>query len=570
MRLATRSFIVTSALVTATVVGLVVVIDPILRARLESEIAAGLERDARLVAHLIPEAPDRWPAIAQELGRRIGRRVTLVAPNGRVFGDTDFEGDALARLENHAGRPEIRGAVDSGVGRDQRRSASNNQRQMYVAVRGGPPGVAVVRVSASLATVDEQVAAVRRAVVWTGLLAAIGAALVAWPLTAVLTRPLARLTTAARQIAAGLAPSFPESRVPEIADHVLALREMAAQLAARIDAISRDREEARTLVESISDGVMSVSAEGRIVTANAAARRLLGYHRKATLPPSDELFHDKRARGLLREAAAGREINRAELRLHDRDLLVTARPLAGGGAVVVLHDVTPLRRLEAVRRDFVANVSHELKTPLTSIVGYAETLAGEPAASDQVRTFTQTILSNAKRMQRLVDTLLDLSRIESGAWRPEPEVVALDSAIAAAWEPVAERARAGDVRLELELDAAIRSLEIDPDALRQILTNLFENAVRHTPGGGQVTVGSMPDTGAVIITVQDTGSGIAAEHLPRIFERFYRVDAGRGRDQGGTGLGLAIVKHLVEAHGGRVEAESGLGQGTTIRLTFPT
>jgi len=247
---------------------------------------------------------------------------------------------------------------------------------------------------------------------------------------------------------------------------------------------------------------------------------------------------------------------------------VSGRPLPDGGTLLVLSDVTDLRRVEAVRRDFVANVSHELKTPLTSIAGYAETLAAETTPGSQGARFVEVILSNARRMQRLVDDLLDLSRIESGHWQPRPEPVDIAAAAREAWAPFAEQAAAGGVRFEVATTPEARTVAADPDALRQILTNLYDNALRHTPEGGSILVSARPAPGGVALAVADTGSGIAGQHLPRIFERFYRADPGRARAQGGTGLGLAIVKHLVEAHGGRVTAESTLGRGTTIRLLF--
>jgi signal transduction histidine kinase len=243
---------------------------------------------------------------------------------------------------------------------------------------------------------------------------------------------------------------------------------------------------------------------------------------------------------------------------------VTGRALPDGGTLVVMRDITELRRLEAVRRDFVANVSHELKTPLTSIAGYAETLAAESESP-----FAKTILSNAQRMQRLVDELLDLSRIESGGWRPERRVVELEPAAREAWAPFAQRATAGLVGFDVAVAADAHAVPADPVALRQVLTNLFDNALRHTPPGGRIRVRADLVQDSVRLSIEDTGSGIPSEHLPRVFERFYRVDPGRAREQGGTGLGLAIVKHLVEAHGGHVQAESTLGRGTAIRLTFP-
>ncbi|HSE28300.1 MAG TPA: ATP-binding protein, partial [Gemmatimonadales bacterium] len=248
---------------------------------------------------------------------------------------------------------------------------------------------------------------------------------------------------------------------------------------------------------------------------------------------------------------------------------LSGQPLPHGGGVVVLHDLTELRRLEAVRRDFVANVSHELKTPLTSISGYAETLLAETPDEPTRARFLETIASNARRMQRLVDDLLDLSRIESGRWQPRPAEVGVRAAAEEAWTGLAARRAGRDLRFEVQAAPGGEVIVADPDAIRQVLTNLFDNAIRYTPDGGRVRVTAAPEANGVAIAVQDSGQGIAPDHLTRIFERFYRVDASRSREEGGTGLGLAIVRHMVEAHGGRVEAESELGAGTTVTAWLP-
>ncbi len=568
MRLANRLFLASSLLVAATVLGLAVAIDRILRDRLESEVAAGLEREARLITALLPADSARWPESARALGTLVGHRVTLVDAGGTVRGDTDFDRASLARLENHAARPEIRAALAAGVGRDRRVSASTNERQLYVAVRGGPSGLAAVRVAASLTSVAAQVAVVHRAIVGAGLVALLAAAAVAWLTSRALARPLVQLADAARDLAAGRPPVFPASRVPELSQHTLALRRLLEELDARLAALTREREETRTLIDAMSDGVLAANVRGDIVSCNTAARGLLGYRTDTPVPPLGELFHDKRARDLLRDVVAGTEVQERELALDGRTLLVTGRTLPDGGTLLVLRDVTALRHLEAVRRDFVANASHELKTPLTSIAGYAETLVSDADAPDAKR-FAETILANTRRMQHLLDGLLDLSRIEAAGWHPERRVVELDAAARDAWAPFAERAATARVAFEVAVAAPARALAVDPDALRQILTNLYDNALRHTPAGGRIRVTGDIVQDSVVIAVHDTGSGIASEHLPRIFERFYRVDPSRAREGGGTGLGLAIVKHLVEGHGGHIEADSQLGQGTTIRMSFP-
>jgi len=570
MKLATRLFLSMSLLVAAAVAGSIIAADAVLRRDLEAETAATLEAEARLLAGFLPADSTRWPELAHTAGQQLGRRVTLIDSTGRVRGDADFDRAALAGLENHAGRPEVRAALETGVGRAERVSASTNARQLYVAVRGGAPGIAVVRVSASLAGVDARIHTVQLAALSAGFLMLIAAGLVAWLLAGALARPLAQIAGAARDFAAGRPAVLPDSRIPELARHVDALRAMHEDLDDRFAELRREREESRTLLEALSDGVLAADARGVIVSANAAARRLLEFRPGDPLPPLTELFHDQQHRALIREVLEGREVERREMDMGDRTVLVSGRTLPDGGTLLVMSDVTDMRRLETMRRDFVANVSHELKTPLTAIAGYAETLATEADPASQAAGFAATIGQNARRMQLLVDGLLDLSRIESGTWQPKRSVVEIEAAARDAWAPFAERAAAAHIRFHATVPREAHALSADPDALRQIFTNLFDNALRHTPAGGTVRVSAELLNDGVAVSVADTGNGIPAEHLPRIFERFYRVDQGRARHQGGTGLGLAIVKHLVEAHGGRVEAESILAQGTTIRLHFPT
>jgi signal transduction histidine kinase len=572
MKFATRLFASIGLLVGAAVVASIIAADVVLRRHLEAAVALELEREARLVAAVTPPDSAQWPEFAVLVGARLGQRVTFIDAEGHVRGDTEFDRASLAQLENHRGRPEVRAVLDSGasVGMNQRLSASTNEERLYVAVRDGPPGIAVVRLSATLTTVDAQIHAVQRGIALAGLLLLVAAALVAQLLARILARPVLRIAAAARDIAAGHAGEFPDVHVPELADQVDALRAMHHELARRLDDLRREREESQTLLESLSDGVLAADPRGVVVSANEAARRLLGYGPREALPPLAELFHDRTHRALMREVLDGKRVERRELYLGGSTVVISARPLEGGGTLLVLSDVTDVRRLETVRRDFVANVSHELKTPLTAIAGYAETLATEaPEGSDAAR-FSGIIVDHARRMQRLVDDLLDLSRIESGGWRPEPEPLAIEPAALDAWAPFAERAAEQRVEFETRVTDSAGDIVVDPEALRQIFTNLFDNALRHTPPGGWVRVLATPADDEVVIRVSDTGTGIPADHLPRIFERFYRVDPGRSRQEGGTGLGLAIVKHLVEAHGGSVTAESELGRGTTILLTFPT
>ncbi|HWP03529.1 MAG TPA: ATP-binding protein [Gemmatimonadaceae bacterium] len=399
----------------------------------------------------------------------------------------------------------------------------------------------------------------------TALVALLAAVLAAGSLS----RELRAFREWARAVKAGNLRRRPAlAGTPELVDAAQALRSLLDSLAARLEALENEAARLRALTESLGEGTVVVDNRSTVVHANDRARALLGLPNDAPFA-SDHLPRDRRFREAMSSALAGQSAEAVEVTIGERILAMTARPLPGGAAAIALYDVTPLRRLEAVRRDFVANVSHELKTPLTVIKGFAETLAHEELPDEQRTRFAKAILVNAERMQRVIEDLLDLSRIESGGWRPVPRwlpLAPLLEEIAAGRE---KEALARGLALVAECVPADLLVRADPTALRQILVNLVDNAFRYTVAG-EVAIFARARDGGVSVGVHDTGIGIEPEHLPRIFERFYRTDEARARHQEGTGLGLAIVKHLVEAHGGHVSARSQLGVGTTVEAWFPT
>ena len=537
-----------------------------LRRDMEGEIALTLENEAKLVREALPSDSSAWQAAVHQFARQVRHRITLIDSEGRVRADSDFPIGPLPSLENHGQRPEVRGALREGRGVARRRSDTVGHPFLYVAIPGGP---GVVRIAAGLEQVDEVVRRAQSAVAGAALLALLVGSLIALAAGRSIAQPLIAISAAARAIAAGAPPRFPRSGIPDIDGLVQALRQMHRQLGDRFEDLRREQAETGALVESMVEGVIAADERGHTVTANAAARRLLGYGAAEELPDLRELFRVKAAREVVDAVLQGRLVQDRELDVDGRAILMNGRPLPSGGAVLVIHDLTEIRRLEAVRRDFVANVSHELKTPLTSISGYAETLLTDAPDAETTHRFLATIVDNARRMQRLVDDLLDLARIEAGRWLPEPEPVDIASTARESWGELAERAAARGIDFGIEAEPRATTLRADPDALRQILTNLFENSLRYTARGGRILCRSRVEEAGIALSVTDNGSGIAHEHLARIFERFYRADQSRSREEGGTGLGLAIVKHLVEAHGGRVYAESERGVGTTVTCWFP-
>ena len=570
MRLAQRLLLGAMLIVSVLVVVAVALSGQRLRTRLHQLTAAQLAREARLVAQQwrAGGAPVQVDAFADSAGAALGHRVTLVDSAGHVLGDSEFDGPALGALQNHNDRPEVVEARGSGLGSSLRVSPSEGDEELYVAV--AMPDGRVSRVSIGTAELNDIVSRARADVLTSGLIALVIALALAALFARQITMPVTELRDVTTAIASGDLSRRPSISAPgEVGELAGAVQRMAEQLDTRLRALEMEDQLLGAIVESLNEGVLAVDAQRRVVRLNRAARHLLDLHGVDTPFSIDLLPRHRSLHDALSGALSGESVDRVEWQAGARTLSLTARPLGVGGAVLALFDLTSMRRLETVRRDFVANVSHELKTPLTAIRGFAETLGAEVLEPHQAQ-FADTIRSNAERMQRLVDDLLDLSRIESGGWAPAPTTVDLRSAAAEASAPYKTDAERRGVSIEIAVDSSATTLRADPVALRQALSNLIENAVRYTPAGGKVTVFSRNGSREVIVGVRDTGSGIAAEHLPRIFERFYRVDPARSRAAGGTGLGLAIVKHLVEAHGGSVKAESQPGRGTTVSMSFPS
>jgi two-component system phosphate regulon sensor histidine kinase PhoR len=565
MKLPGRLFASYVVLVAASTVTLVVASDRSLRSRLLREATTEVTRETAYLARAVGTLRGAGlDSLVHQLGRATGRRLTVIDRSGIVIADSDFPHDELPTLENHASRPEFRTALAGGTGTDVRHSVSTGRWELKVAM---PVAGGAVRVSTPLPQVDAVVQNAQNAVLLGGLLALAVGAVLALGFARAVARPLLRLRDAAQSIARGERPVIDTRGRDEVGDLARALRAMDENLSRRMGELERERSEMTALVASMVEGVIALDGTGAVTTLNPASRRLLKLAPDAAPPSALELFRQRPAHEAVERVLRGEETPDLEVELEERTALLSSHPLPGGGAVLVLHDISGLKHLEAVRRDFVANVSHELKTPLTVIRGYAETLAAEDVPPDVRRDFLDKVLANARRMHQLVDDLLDLSRIESRAWSPRPEGVPLGPLVQEVWSTLKPRADAA--RLTLSTRVGDTTLYADPQAARQVLLNVLDNAVRYTPAGGHVTVTAAPGPAGMQLEIADTGVGIPGEHLPRIFERFYRVDPARSRELGGTGLGLAIVKHLVEAHRGRVEAFSALGAGTTIRILFP-
>ena len=555
-----------AVLVVTVLIALLVLLSGVrLRRQLEELEVAQLTREARLIAREWTPSVDP-DALAANAGGAIGHRVTLIDTSGKVIGDSEFRGESRTRLENHKGRPEVIAALHDSVGSADRPSPSAGDNELYVAIKSA---YGVTRVSISTASLDAIVRRGQKDVLLSGVVALVAALILAAAFSRAVSNPVVELRDVAQALAAGDLSRRPALSAPgEVGDLAAAVHRMAEQLTSRLKALEDDDMHMNAVIESLQEGVIAVDARRQIVRVNESGRRMLRLPDEVPFS-ADRLPRDRTLREALSAALAGEATEPTEITVDGQSMMLTARALGDGGVVLAVFDLTASRRVEAVRRDFVANVSHELKTPLTVILGFAETLAAGDVPPEQGIRFVEAIQSNAQRMQQIVDDLLDLSRIESGGWVPNPVRVDLR---AVASEVAAGRLRAAlekGVRLGVEISEGGDCAFADPTAIRQVYANLADNAIRHTNSGGAIILFSERVERGTMIGVRDTGVGIAPEHLSRIFERFYRADSGRARDSGGTGLGLAIVRHLVEAHRGKVSVASTVGSGTTVSAFFP-
>jgi len=535
---------------------------------------------AALGAGMPPGTPQ---AFAERVARPAAARVTLIAPDGRVLADSERTPEGVAAMENHAGRPEVRAALSGAVGHDVRRSVTIELPLIYVAgpVINAGKTVAVLRLAAPIEAATPAYESLRAAMLTGGGIALVVALGIGLFVSKRVTRPVVEMQHVARQMSEGNFEVRASVRSPdEIGTLGRSLNAMAGRLREKIGDLEREQAKATAVLDAMVEGVIATDGHDHIILINERARMLfgLGRARAERLPLLEVIrnvdLHDVLGEGRLE--ADGTVVTR-EIKLSepvDRVLQVHAVPLRftgeARGVVMVLHDITELRRLEQVRTEFVANVSHELRTPLTAIHGYLETLLdGALEEPENARKFLEIVFRHTERLGRLTDDLTDLSNIELGriSLRLEPTAVAevADSVLAI----IAPRASAGQVTVEARLPADLPHVVVDRDRLAQILINLVDNAVKYTPKGGSVWLeGRLREPGVVEVSVCDTGAGIPKADLPRLTERFYRVDKARSRELGGTGLGLAIVKHLVLAHGGELSIESELWKGTTVRFTL--
>jgi two-component system, OmpR family, phosphate regulon sensor histidine kinase PhoR len=506
----------------------------------------------------------RLQSIVAEDGRAAGARATIIDSQGKVWADSEAD---PAIMENHAQRPEFVAALKGIVGTDTRRSRTVGVSFLYVAV---PVAGGAVRLAYPLSEVEAAVTRVRRHLFLGWLLAFIVALLISGVAARSTARRLHRIVQFADRIAAGdLAARIEETSEDEIGQVATSLDTTARHLEESFAALQTSQRQLETLLNSMQDAVIAVSADDRVQWANQTMDKLVPQRTRKNAPLV-ETVRDPDFLTAVRGASEARKVftARAASIVPGRTFDVTAAPMPGGGAVAVLRDLTETERIEKTRRDFIANVSHELRTPLTSIQGYTETLLDSASDNNHSRDFLEIIRKSALRMSRLTEDLLTLARVESGEQRFDIQPSAPADLLEEAVQSFREIARAQNVELKVE-DHASAQVGADPEAIHQVFSNLVDNALKYAQSGGRIILGARPVAESVEFYIQDFGPGIPSEHLPRLFERFYRVDKARSRESGGTGLGLAIAKHIVLAHGGTIRAQSDLNHGSTFLFTLP-
>jgi two-component system phosphate regulon sensor histidine kinase PhoR len=525
-------------------------------------------------------ADPSFPQRIRDLGAAVGTRLTVIRADGIVVADSDQD---PAGMDNHGSRPEVLAARVEGRGTATRFSRTVAANLMYVAVRvsenAGLLGYA--RAAVPLTVIRERLAALRGMVVLGAAVAAVFALGIGLVVARRVTARLASLTAAAEAIAAGDYQRRVEgASEDELGALAAAFNRMAGQLEARMQTITEDRSKLLTILGGMVEGVIAVDPDERVVHLNAAAGRILGVSPVESVGrPIWQVTRVRKVSEAIDETLHGAREVTGELQLDadaaDRIVELHGAPLKNGqgglvGAVLVLHEVTELRRLETVRQDFVANVSHELKTPITAIRGLIETIVEDPEMPEETQArFLAKIHNQASRLSLLVTDLLTLARLESAAGALESEPLDLRDPVEASVKNLRPEAKERGVGLHWEPPGEpVRTLG-DAEALELVVNNLLDNALKYTPEGGRIWVRVLAADDAATLEVEDTGIGIAREHHDRIFERFYRVDKARSRELGGTGLGLSIVKHVCRAHGGNIAVESAPASGSSFRVRLP-
>lgn len=518
--------------------------------------------------------------LTEKIGARLGVRATIMDISGNVTSDSEVPGDGIRRLENHIARAEVQDAINNGFGVSKRFSTSIKKDMLYMAAPLGKEGfTGILRLAIPLSDLDVIESRVFRMIGVAMILAFLVTMVASFAVSVMISRPLYDMASIADRLMKG---DFSRKAIvhsnDEAGDLAKAINNMADEIGSKIDNISKEKSKLEAILSSMFEGIMLTNRKGEIILTNPALQKLffIGSDIRGKKPL--EVFRNSTIQEMVDEAVLGgggiitREVSIDNP--EDRYMVINGVPLSKAGivdgAVFVFHDITELKKLEEIRKDFVANVSHELRTPISSIKGYAETLLdGKVPDADTVKEFINIIHQNSDRLASLINDLLDLSGIESGKMKMDFSALDIGPIIGRSVDILDKAAKDRSIKVRLDIPPDLPKVLGDQRRLTQVFLNLLDNAVKYTQEGGAVTIAAASTSKGVEVSVSDTGIGIPEKDLPRIFERFYRVDKARSREMGGTGLGLSIVKHIVQAHGGQVWVHSVPGRGSTFSLNLP-
>lgn len=521
-----------------------------------------------------------FDVIADDLGQQLHVRVTIIASNGTVLGDTDLKPQQLTVAENHGTRPEVLQAQREGFGISKRYSYTIKKYLLYAAVPfSNRSTTAFLRFAIPLNDIESLQTKFQRTIAVILLLVFILSLLLMYLISAVVSRPLSQMASIAKSMAQGdfsLKPSVYST--DEIGDLAIAFTHMSDEINKRIEEIRQESTKLDAVLSSMFEGIMVVDPYGEIVLMNPSLRKIffvdnnpLGRRpieaiRNVTVQNvTDKILQDRQ--NFISQEIAITQPNDKILRIHGTPIM---RDNKLQGAVLVFHDITELRRLEKIRQDFVANVSHELRTPISSIKGYAETLlSGAIEDKENARDFINIIYQDSNRLASLIADLLDLAKIESGKLQMDFLSVELKPLVLRCIGVLRKSTEEKSLRVVCLIPEDLPKVLADEKRLSQVLLNLLDNAVKYTPQNGTITIRSSITDKFIQVDIVDTGMGIPSDDIPRIFERFYRVDKARSRELGGTGLGLSIAKHIVLSHGGQIWVHSQPDKGSTFSFTIP-
>jgi len=558
-----------------------------LKAYVETRIQGNLKKDLILNKNLLDndlilkmnsaDADD----LADRIGRSLGVRATIIDPEGIVIGDSEVNKEELSKLENHMVRAEVQDAVRKGFGRSKRFSTSIRTDMLYMAVPIGKGKLAgILRLAIPLSDIELIESRMFKTISVAIVFALFATLVMSFFISVMISKPLYEMSSIAKRLADG---DFSRKVIvrsnDETGDLAKALNDMADEISAKVKSVSSEKAKLEAVLSSMFEGVMLTNERGEILLLNPSVRKLFFIDS----PPEGRKPLEMMQNNVIQEIVdrvlnKNREVITQEVKIaipEQKTIMINGVPIIKDdvveGAVFVFHDITELKRLEDIRKDFVANVSHELRTPISSIKGYAETLLdGKADNKDTVKEFLSIIYQDSNRLANLIDDLLDLSRIESGKMNMESEPLEILPIVNRCINVLGKSARDKSLSIKLDIPADFPKVLGDHKRLLQVLLNLLDNAVKYTPENGSIIVSAASNRETAQIDISDTGIGISERDLPRIFERFYRVDKARSRELGGTGLGLSIVKHIVQAHNGQVWVKSTLGRGSTFSFTIPT